>query len=61
MTPEELPDVPRPRVPVVLTVDAGSTGARSPRFLTLVVSARREERCRTGEPAHHTVDLPAAS
>lgn len=48
--------VPRRRVPAVLTLDAGSTGARSPRFLTLVVDAYREwEQCGTDEPARYTV------
>jgi hypothetical protein len=57
---QELIAVPHP--PTVLTVDAGTRSALTPRFLTLVVRAcRRREPRRVEDPRFSTVDLPAAS
>ena len=60
MPPREPRAVPPRRDPVVLTVDAGSTGALSGRFLTLVVRPHP-----AGGPAGALVsevdELPAAS
>ena len=55
-----LSEVPCP--PTVLTVDTGTHGALTPRFLTLVVRAcRKREPRHVEEPRFSTVDLPAAS
>jgi hypothetical protein len=64
MSPQGFRAVPRRQVPTVVTVDAGSTGALSPRFLTLVVRAYREwEQPRAeDDPARYSIeDLPRAS
>jgi len=48
--------VPRRLSPAILTLDSGSTGGRSPRFLTLLVRAFREwDRSRADEPARYTL------
>ncbi len=52
--------VPPPRAPAVLTVDAGSTGALSGRFLTLMVRPRPAA-APTRAPESEVDDLPAAS
>lgn len=49
MSQQELRAVPPRRDPAVLTVDAGSTGALSTRFLTLVVRTH-PARCRARDP-----------
>ena len=60
MSRRDLRAVPPPREPAVLTVDAGSTGALSRRFLTLLV--RPSLALPRAEPAVSEVDdLPAAS
>ncbi len=61
MSPQGFRAVPRRQVPTVLTVDTGSAGALSPRFLTLVVRAYREwEQPRAEDPARYSIeDLPA--
>lgn len=62
MSPQGLRAVPPRREPTVLTVDTGSTGALTPRFLTLVVRGHGGQEQRTEEPAGDEVgDLPAAS
>jgi hypothetical protein len=60
MSPRELRAVPPRREPVVLTVDAGSTGALSGRFLTLVVRPHPAG-TPAATPASEVDDLPAAS
>ncbi len=63
MSPQGPHNVPRRYRPAVVTVDAGSTGSLSPRFLTLVVHAYREwEPPAAADPVWYPVaDLPAAS
>jgi len=60
MSPRGRHAVPARREPAVLTVDAGSTGALSTRFLTLVVRPQPAD-APTTATVSEVDDLPAAS
>lgn len=59
MSPLGFRAVPRRHSPAILTLDSGTTGGQSPRFLTLLVQCYREwEHPRTDEPTRYSVELP---